>query len=59
MSRISRQLSINVYTKGFKGIKHDEISTKIRKQIDINDIESIQITEKDCLVPLKGVVSKD
>ncbi|CAC5416652.1 unnamed protein product [Mytilus coruscus] len=56
MSRVSRQLSIHFYTKGFKGIKHDEILTEISNQIDIG---SIQITEKDCIVSLKDVESKD
>ncbi|CAC5420478.1 CNBP [Mytilus coruscus] len=59
MSRVSRQLSIHFYTKGFKGIKHDEILTEISNQIDINKVGSIQITEKDCIVSLKDVESKD
>ncbi|VDI16289.1 Hypothetical predicted protein [Mytilus galloprovincialis] len=59
MSRVSRQLSIHFYTKGFKGIKHDEILTEISKQIHINNVGSIQITEKECIVSLKDVESKD
>ncbi|CAG2246192.1 CNBP [Mytilus edulis] len=59
MSKINRQLSIHFFTKGLKGIFHDEVLSEIGKIIDIEDVLSIQITEKDCIVTLKKPETKD
>ncbi|VDI22352.1 Hypothetical predicted protein [Mytilus galloprovincialis] len=59
MSKINRQLSIHFFTKGLKGISHDDVLSEIGKVIDIEDVLSIQITEKDCIVTLKNPETKD
>ncbi|CAG2214473.1 CNBP [Mytilus edulis] len=47
------------HKKGLKGISHDDVLSEIAKVIDIEDVLSIQITEKDCIVTLKNPESKD
>ncbi|CAC5418334.1 CNBP [Mytilus coruscus] len=59
MSSVNRQLSIHFFTKGLKGISHEDVMSEIGKVVNIDDVLSIQITEKDCIVTLKNPETKD
>jgi hypothetical protein len=36
----------------FTGIKHEDILTELEKEVYLEDIKSIQMTEKSCIVTL-------
>jgi hypothetical protein len=38
----------------FTGIKHEDILSELEKEINLEDIKSIQMTEKSCIVTLKS-----
>ncbi|VDI82974.1 F-box and WD-40 domain protein 5 [Mytilus galloprovincialis] len=59
MANIQRTLSVHFYTRGFKGITHDEIIKELEKQIELESVKSIQLTEKSCVVPLSDIDAKE
>ena len=59
MALLERPLSIQFSTKFFKGINHVEIVVELRRHIELDSINSIQLTEKDCIVSLKNEIAKD
>ncbi|CAG2229241.1 CNBP [Mytilus edulis] len=59
MANIQRTLSVHFYTRGFKGITHDEIIKELEKQIDLESVKSIQLTEKSCVVTLSDIDAKE
>ncbi|CAG2236941.1 unnamed protein product [Mytilus edulis] len=59
MANIQRTLSVHFYTRGFKGITHDEIIKELEKQIKLESVKSIQLTEKSCVVTLSDIDAKE
>ncbi|CAG2252119.1 CNBP [Mytilus edulis] len=59
MANIQRTLSVHFYTRGFKGITHDEIIKELEKQIELESVKSIQLTEKSCVVTLSDIDAKE
>ena len=49
-SQIQRHLSVHFSTSFTKGIAHSEVLEEIEKLVEKNLIQSIQITEKNCIV---------
>ena len=49
-SHIQRHLSVHFSTSFTKGIAHSEVLEEIEKLVEKNLIQSIQITEKNCIV---------
>jgi hypothetical protein len=49
-SQIQRHLSVHFSTSFTKGIAHSEVLEEIEKLVEKNFIQSIQITEKKCIV---------
>ena len=52
MEKINRHLSLHFNSKLFAGIKHEDILTELEKEVYLEDIKSIQMTEKSCIVTL-------
>jgi hypothetical protein len=50
MEKINRNLSVHFNSKLFTGIKHEDILSELEKEINLEDIKSIQMTEKSCIV---------
>jgi hypothetical protein len=42
----------------FTGIKHEDILSELEKDINLEDIKSIQMTEKSCIETLKSEQAK-
>jgi hypothetical protein len=42
----------------FTGIKHEDILSELENEINLEDIKSIQMTEKSCIVTLKSEQAK-
>ncbi|CAG2194773.1 CNBP [Mytilus edulis] len=59
MANIQRTLSVHFYTRGFKGITHDEIIKELEQQIKLESVKSIQLTEKSCVVTLSDIDAKE
>jgi hypothetical protein len=45
---------VHFNSKLFTGIKHEDILSELEKEINLEDIKSIQMTEKSCIVMLKS-----
>jgi hypothetical protein len=58
MEKINRNLSVHFNSKLFTGIKHEDILYELKKEINLEDIKSIQMTEKSCIVTLKSEQAK-
>ena len=58
MEKINRNLSVHFNSKLFTGIKHETILSELEKEINLEDIKSIQMTEKSCIVMLKSEQAK-
>ena len=58
MEKINRNLSVHLSSKLFTGIKHEYILSELENEINLEDIKSIQMTEKSCIVALKGEQAK-
>ena len=42
----------------FKGFKHEDIVNELEKKIQRDDIKSVQLTEKDCIVIVNSAESE-
>ena len=58
MEKINRNLSVHFNSKLFTGIKHEDILSELENEINLEDIKSIQMTEKSCIVTLKSEQAK-
>jgi hypothetical protein len=58
MEKINRHLSLHFNSKLFTGIKHEDILTELEKEVYLEDIKSIQMTEKSCIVTLNSEQAK-
>ena len=58
MEKINRNLLVHFNSKLFTGIKHEDILSKLEKEVNLEDIKSIQMTEKSCIVTLKSEQAK-
>jgi hypothetical protein len=45
----------SINNKLFTEIKHEDILSELEKEKNLEDIKSIQMTEKSCIVTLKSV----
>ncbi|XP_062585155.1 uncharacterized protein LOC134246823 [Saccostrea cucullata] len=59
MQKVQRNLSIHFSTKFYKGITHEDVLDGLKEKINIDDINAIQITEKECFVTLKSEQTKE
>jgi hypothetical protein len=46
MEKINRKLSVHFNSKLLTGIKHENMLSELEKEINLEDIKSIQMTEK-------------
>jgi hypothetical protein len=46
MEKINRKLSVHFNSKLLTGIKHENMLSELEKEINLEDITSIQMTEK-------------
>lgn len=58
MDTLNRPLSVKFSTKNFKGFKHQDILDELKKQIELENVSAIQITETNCVVTLKDETTK-
>ena len=58
MEKINRNLSVHFNSKLFTGIKHEAILSELENEINLEDIKSIQMTGKSCIVTLKSEQAK-
>jgi len=58
MEKINRNLSVHFNSKWFTGIKHEDILSELEKEVNLEDIKSIQLTEKSCIVTLNSEQAK-
>ena len=49
---LSRPLSIKFSTNNLRGISHNDVLAGLEKTVSKNDIKSIQIKEKECIITL-------
>ena len=51
-------MSIHFNSKLFTGIKHEDILSELEKKLNCEDIKSIPMTEKSCIVTLNSEQAK-
>ena len=47
MAKVQRHLSIHFNTRFFKGITHEEILSGIEKNVELDNVGSVQFTETE------------
>jgi hypothetical protein len=58
MEKINRNLSMHFHSKLFIGIKHEDVLSEFEKEVNLEDIKSIQMTETSCIVTINSEQAK-
>ena len=58
IAKVNRNMSIHFNMRFFKGFKHEDIVNELEKEIQRDDIKSLQLTEKNCIVTLNSAQAK-
>ncbi|KAK3102824.1 hypothetical protein FSP39_014202 [Pinctada imbricata] len=56
---LSRELSLHFGHRYLGGVKYEVVLESLENEIDLEDIKSIQITEKDCVITVSEQSAKD
>ncbi|XP_060069871.1 uncharacterized protein LOC132561603 [Ylistrum balloti] len=59
MDGIKRDLSVQFYHKSFQGLTHENVVDELKKMNIVDEINAIQITEKNCVVSCKNIEAKN
>ena len=59
MATVKRLLSVHFNTRFFKGVSNEEILKEVLKKVEIENVGSVQMTEKDCIISLKDLNAKE
>jgi hypothetical protein len=58
MAKVQRHLSIHFNTRFFKGITHEEILSGIEKNVELDNVGSVQFTETEEKLISGGITLK-
>ena len=59
MATVKRLLSVHFNTRFFKWVSNEEILNEVLKNVEIESVGSVQMTEKDCIISLKELKAKE